>query len=73
MSCCLGNSILKWRHCSRGRQSTTRRGGCQKGAIPVGAVQTVALNKGVGRSEWVLGKRVGFAHSLTQDPQGVGF
>ena len=29
--------------------------------------------KGVGRSEWVFGKRVGFAHSLTRDPQGVGF
>ena len=29
--------------------------------------------KRVGRSEWVFGKRVGFAHSLTRDPQGVGF
>ena len=28
---------------------------------------------GVGRSEWVFGKGVGFAHSLTKDPQGVGF
>ena len=29
--------------------------------------------KGVGRSEWVFGKQVGFAHSLTRDLQGVDF
>jgi hypothetical protein len=29
--------------------------------------------KRVGQSEWVFGKRVGFAHSLTIDPKGVGF
>ena len=42
------------------------------GAYKVGR-QATEGGKRVGRSEWGFGKRVGFAHSLTRDPQGVGF
>ena len=33
----------RWRHCSRGRRNTMRRGGCQKGVTHAGVVQTVTL------------------------------
>ena len=37
------------------------------------ASDSTGVWKGVGSNEWVFGKRVGFAHSLTEWAQGVGF